>query len=295
METWDELDNKEEDNENKEEANLALVASTFSDSEVDSDSDSEDVDEAFSRLIRYDIITFCQDLMDRYKINLPTYILNHLCEAIKESKKRNKKNVLYARLLSELFHYSRLTDALKNVSDNEDLEEIHGNILFASILENMRLLKKSEVVFVEGASEAEASSLPNKVVSEASTNLASEAAGEENQASPDVVETDMTTPIDVSSGKPSSSSESEVEEAEFIALLNLRHNNLSVPNEAKHATLNPPKPKSPPKTQPSYKLISETQSEHQPTPKTSSQPTPQPSPKSTPEPEPSLVPNQSKV
>lgn len=43
-------------------------------------------------------------LVNEDKINLPTYILNHLCEAIKESKKRNKKNVLYARLLSELFH-----------------------------------------------------------------------------------------------------------------------------------------------------------------------------------------------
>lgn len=44
MEIWDELDNEEEVDENKEEANLALVALTFSDSEskVDSDLDSED-------------------------------------------------------------------------------------------------------------------------------------------------------------------------------------------------------------------------------------------------------------
>lgn len=67
METWDELDNEEEADENKEEANLALVASTFSDleSEVDSGLDSEDVDEVFSKLSRSYLIMFCQDLMDR--------------------------------------------------------------------------------------------------------------------------------------------------------------------------------------------------------------------------------------
>lgn len=67
MATWDELDNEEEADENKEEVNLALVASIFSDSEseADSDSDSKDADGVFSKLSRSSLITFCEDLMDR--------------------------------------------------------------------------------------------------------------------------------------------------------------------------------------------------------------------------------------
>lgn len=85
-------------------------------------------------------------LLNEDKINLLAYIFHHLCEAIKDSKKHNKKNVSYARLLSELFHQGHLIDALKIVHNNEDLEEIHGNIISAFILANMKLLKKSEVV-----------------------------------------------------------------------------------------------------------------------------------------------------
>lgn len=85
-------------------------------------------------------------MVNKDKINLHSYIFHHLCEVIKENKNHNKKNVPYARLLSEVFHQGRLTDALKTVSDNEDLEEIHGNIICASYLDNMKLLKKSEVV-----------------------------------------------------------------------------------------------------------------------------------------------------
>lgn len=35
---------------------------------------------------------------------------------------------------------------MKVVSAYEDLEETHGNILFASVLANMKFLKKNEVV-----------------------------------------------------------------------------------------------------------------------------------------------------
>lgn len=58
MATWDELDNEEEADKNKEEVDLALVASRFlySESEVDFDSDSENANEVFSKLIRSDLI-----------------------------------------------------------------------------------------------------------------------------------------------------------------------------------------------------------------------------------------------
>lgn len=67
MATWDEINNEEEkEDENKEKANLALVASTFlnSKSKVDSDLDSEDVDGVLSKLTVYDLITFCLNIMD---------------------------------------------------------------------------------------------------------------------------------------------------------------------------------------------------------------------------------------
>ena len=60
-------------------------------------------------------------LKNKDEINLSAYIFNHLCEAISESIKHHKKNVPYARLLSELFYQGPLIDALKNLPDNEDL------------------------------------------------------------------------------------------------------------------------------------------------------------------------------
>lgn len=55
------------------------------------------------------------------KINLSVYIFNHLCEATKNSTKLRKKNMPYARLLSELVYHGHLIDALKTLSDNGDL------------------------------------------------------------------------------------------------------------------------------------------------------------------------------
>lgn len=80
------------------------------------------------------------------KINLSIYIFNHLFDAKKDSTKLCKKNIPYARLLPKLFFHGRLIDALKSLSDNEDLEEIYRNILSTSILVNMNIKKKCEVI-----------------------------------------------------------------------------------------------------------------------------------------------------
>lgn len=53
--------------------------------------------------ISWDHKHFIFYLKNEDKINLSTYIFNHLCEAIKDSRKLRKKNVPYARFLSELF------------------------------------------------------------------------------------------------------------------------------------------------------------------------------------------------
>lgn len=56
METQDELDDEEEAGKNEEEVNLALMASTFSniESEADYESYSEDEDEVFAKISRFD-------------------------------------------------------------------------------------------------------------------------------------------------------------------------------------------------------------------------------------------------
>lgn len=48
--------------------------------------------------------------------------------------------------MSELFHQVRLIDSLKVHADYDDLEEIHEYIHSASLLANMKLVKKNEVV-----------------------------------------------------------------------------------------------------------------------------------------------------
>lgn len=88
-------------------------------------------------------------MVNKENTNLLRYIFHHLCEAIKESKKHTKKNVPYARLLSGLFHQGYLIDSLRVTSAHDGLEEIHGNILSALVLCNMKLLKKNKVVISE--------------------------------------------------------------------------------------------------------------------------------------------------
>lgn len=85
-------------------------------------------------------------MVNEETIDLPGYILHHLCEDITNSKKHKKNNIPYARLLSELFHSGYLIDSLKVAFTHDDMEEIHGNLLSALVLANMKLLKKNEVV-----------------------------------------------------------------------------------------------------------------------------------------------------
>lgn len=96
--------------------------------------------------ISWDHKHFIFNLKNEDKINLSTYIFNHLCEAIKDGTKLHKRNVSYARLLSEFFFQVHLIGAFKNLSNNGDLEEIYGNVLSASILANMQLMKKTAIV-----------------------------------------------------------------------------------------------------------------------------------------------------
>lgn len=76
-------------------------------------------------------------------------IFNHLCDATKESQNHSNNNVPYARLLSKLFHQSRMIGVLKKVSATRDVEETYGKILVVFVLDNMNINKKKDVVEVE--------------------------------------------------------------------------------------------------------------------------------------------------
>lgn len=92
--------------------------------------------------ISWDHKQFIFHLKNEDKINLSAYIFNYLCEEIKDNTKLRKNNVPYARLLSELFYRGRPIHDLKNLPDNGNMEKIYGNILFASVLDNIKLMKK---------------------------------------------------------------------------------------------------------------------------------------------------------
>lgn len=78
------------------------------------------------------------------------YILNHLCDIINESQNHNKKNVSYARLLSELLHQSRLINAMKKdvVNPEASLNIRSGktayieNFPFISKLDNLEVIQQ---------------------------------------------------------------------------------------------------------------------------------------------------------
>ena len=67
METWDELDNEEDSEKDEERANLALMDSTFSDSESGdgSDSESKDTEHVIYKLSKSNQSTLCHSLMER--------------------------------------------------------------------------------------------------------------------------------------------------------------------------------------------------------------------------------------
>jgi len=58
------------------------------------------------KLVLYFLATF-------QKINLPRYLMHHLCWAIKEGIKGKRKQVPYGRLLSEIFSQGRLLETLR--------------------------------------------------------------------------------------------------------------------------------------------------------------------------------------
>lgn len=94
---------------------------------------------------------------------------------------------------AQMLVFTLLEHAEKQPETSDDqLEEVivGGDVLKTAEVQATEIIV--ELKCAEGTPDAEAFVVPEEVVSEAVTDLAFEVVGEENQATPDVMETDMT-------------------------------------------------------------------------------------------------------
>ena len=91
---------------------------------------------------------FMTFLLNKFPIDLPAYIFQHLCYSINETRKHQKLNVPYARLISEFLHQGKLIQKLAELglASEQELGTTYGKILNGSILSNMKLKKKKDFV-----------------------------------------------------------------------------------------------------------------------------------------------------
>jgi len=78
------------------------------------------------------------------KINLPRYLMHHLCWAIKEGIKGKRKQVPCGRLLSEIFSQGRLLETLRKskLASDRALGTATGKIINGKTLQNMKIIRK---------------------------------------------------------------------------------------------------------------------------------------------------------
>jgi len=78
------------------------------------------------------------------KINLPKYLMHHLCWAIKEGIREKRKQIPCGRLLSEIFTQGKLLETLRRnkLASNKTLITTTGKIINGRTLQNMKIIKK---------------------------------------------------------------------------------------------------------------------------------------------------------
>jgi len=78
------------------------------------------------------------------KINLPRYLMHHLCWAIKEGIKGKRKQAPCGRLLSEIFSQGKLLETLRRnkLASNKALGTVTGKIINGKTLQNMKIIRK---------------------------------------------------------------------------------------------------------------------------------------------------------
>jgi len=78
------------------------------------------------------------------KINLPRYLMHHLCWAIKEGIKGKRKQVPCGRLLSEIISRGKLLETLRRnrFASDRTLGTTTGKIINGKTLQNMKIIRK---------------------------------------------------------------------------------------------------------------------------------------------------------
>jgi len=78
------------------------------------------------------------------KINLPKYLMHHLCWAVKEGIRGKRKQIPCGRLLSEIFTQGKLLESLRrnNLASDKTLRTRTGKMINGKTLQNMKIIRK---------------------------------------------------------------------------------------------------------------------------------------------------------
>jgi len=96
------------------------------------------------------------------KINLPKYLMHHLCWAVKEGIRGKRKQIPCGRLLSEIFTQGKMLETLRrnNLASDKTLRTRTGKIINGKTLQNMKIIKK----FSPNEKDLKESTAPTKLM-----------------------------------------------------------------------------------------------------------------------------------
>ncbi|MCI16928.1 hypothetical protein A2U01_0038074 [Trifolium medium] len=77
------------------------------------------------------------------KMNLPTYIFNHLCKSIRSAQHptRPTPQIAYPRLLSEIFYQCAVTDRIARTQQMDLLEEVRDSFIDGNVIVKLSMVK----------------------------------------------------------------------------------------------------------------------------------------------------------
>jgi len=96
------------------------------------------------------------------KINLPKYLMHHLCWAIKEGIRGKRKQIPCGRLLSEIFIQGKLLEIFRknNLASDKTFRTRTGKMINGRTLQNMKIIKK----FSPNEKDLKESTAPTKLM-----------------------------------------------------------------------------------------------------------------------------------
>jgi len=109
------------------------------------------------KLVLYFLVSF-------NKINLPKYIMHHLCWAINEGIRGKRKQIPCGRLLSEIFIQGKLLEIFRrnNLASDQALRTKTGKMINGKTLQNMKIIKK----FSPNEKDLKESTAPTKLMTD---------------------------------------------------------------------------------------------------------------------------------